>query len=469
MPLKVYNTLTRKKELFKPIKEGEVTMYSCGPTVYAPPHIGNYRSFLFADLLKRYLEFKGFKVRHVMNLTDIDDKTIKNSAAEGMGLKEFTDKYANIFFDGLDKLNVEGADVYAHATDHVEEMIQITKALVEKGYAYVAPDGVYFSISKFKDYGKLSKLDKGGIKSGARVNVDEYAKDNPMDFALMKRSTTEELKRGICYDTEWGKMRPGWHIECSTLSMHYLGETIDIHTGGIDLIFPHHENEIAQSESYTGKKFVNYWIHNEFIQVEGQKMAKSLGNYYTLEDLLAKGFDPKAIRYMLISTHYKQLMNFTFNGVDAAKKTVDGMMDFLRNLRDADGKENPKVKELIKKAEDGFVESMDDDLNINEAMASVFNFISEMNKLMAKKEVGKENSKDAIDMMLKFDKVLGLKFEEALEEGTLPPEVEKLIRSREEARKRGDWKLSDEIRGKIKELGYLVEDTDSGMKWKKVK
>jgi len=468
MPLKFYNTLTRKKELFKPIKKGQVLIYSCGPTVYSAPHIGNYRTFLVVDLLKRYLEFRGFQVKHVMNITDIDDKTIRDSGKESVSLKEFTEKYTKIFFDGLDRLNIKRAFKYPRATEEVENMIKMTRGLVEKGYAYGTSDGVYFDISKFKNYGKVSKIDLSKIKLGTKVSADEYAKDSPQDFALMKKSTTEELKRGIYYKTEWGNVRPGWHIECSTMSMKYLGETIDIHTGGVDLIFPHHENEIAQSEAYTGKNFVNYWLHAEHLIVEGQKMAKSLGNFITLDDLLKKEYDPKAIRYLLLSTHYKQQLNFTFNGLEAAKKTVDSLFDFIKRLKEMkDGKSNPKINSLVKAVRNAFVKAMDDNLSINVALASIFDFVKKINKLIGENGLSKKDGEKIVKLMLDLDRVLGLGLE--IKEEKLSAEIEKLIQERQSARKAGDFKKADEIRTRLEKEHYvIVEDTKDGIRWKKV-
>jgi len=467
MPLKFFNTLTRKKELFKPIRKGCVRMYSCGPTVYAPPHIGNYRAFLVADLIKRYLLYKGFKVKHVMNITDIDDKTIRNSAKEGLSLKQFTRKYEKIFFHGIDVLNIKRADVYPRATEHIKDMIALTRKLVKAGYAYEKMGSVYFDISKFKDYGKLSKINLKKIKIGARVSADEYAKDAPQDFALMKRSTTEELKRGIYYKTEWGNVRPGWHLECSVMSMRYLGTPFDIHTGGVDLIFPHHENEIAQSEAATGKKFVNYWLHNEHLMVEGEKMSKSLGNYYTLEDLLNMGYDPLAIRYLLLATHYKKKLNFTFKGLEAAKRTVDSMHDFIVRLKESKGKKNPKVKELVAATKKKFEAAMDDNLNISLALAALHRFIGKINKLIDDGKVSKSDAKLVMDLMFDIDKVLGLELKAAVKKRRLPAEAKRLIEQRERARKEGDYKTADAIRQRLKkEFGIVIEDTLSGPKWK---
>lgn len=468
MPLKLFNTLTRKKELFKPIKEGKVLMYSCGPTVYSHPHIGNYRSFLFADLLRRYLEFKGMEVKQVMNITDIDDKTIRDSVKEGLPLKNFTEKYTKIFFDGIDRLNIKRASIYPKATQEVDGIIEMVRKLIKKGYAYESGDGVYFKISKFKKYGKLSKIDLSKVKAGARVNVDEYEKDSPQDFALMKKSTKEEIKRGVFYKSEWGNVRPGWHIECSVMSMKYLGEIIDIHTGGVDLIFPHHENEIAQSEACTGKKFVKYWIHSEHLLVEGRKMAKSLGNYITLDELLKKGYDPIAIRYLLLSTHYKTQLNFTYKGLDAAKKTVDSLIDFVKRLKEIKGsRENPQVEKLVEGVRESFVDAMDDNLSINLALASLFEFVTEINKLVAENNLSKGNAEKIIKTMLDFDKVLGLGLDKTGRE-SLTREIEELVRKRESARKVGDFKKADEIRKKIlDEHGIVVEDTKEGVRWRK--
>ncbi|MEM7819165.1 MAG: cysteine--tRNA ligase, partial [Candidatus Aenigmatarchaeota archaeon] len=292
MVLKLFNTLTRKKEVFKPIKKNEVRMYTCGPTVYDFAHIGNFRTYVWQDILKRWLLFKGFKVKHVMNLTDIDDKTIKGAREQGISLREFTEKYIKAFFEDSKTLNLLPADVYPRATEHIREIVELIKILIEKGYAYKGEDGsIYYDISKFKDYGKLSKLKIKELKAGARVKSDSYTKEEAYDFALWKAWDPEDGE--VFFETEIGKGRPGWHIECSAMSMKYLGETFDIHTGGVDLIFPHHENEIAQSEAATGKKFVNYWLHAEHLIVEGRKMSKSLGNFYTLRDLLAKGYDPR--------------------------------------------------------------------------------------------------------------------------------------------------------------------------------
>ncbi len=294
------------------MKKGQVGIYSCGPTVYDFAHIGNFRSYVFADILRRYLEYKNYKVKHIINLTDIDDKTIKRAKEKNISLSALTNQYIEEFLKDLEILNIKKADAFPRVTDNISEMLKAVEVLEKKGYAYEKLGSVYFDISKFKNYGKFSKIDLKGMKPGARVDLDEYEKDHPGDFTLLKRTTLDELKKGIFYETKWGKLRPGWHLECSVMSMKYLGETFDIHTGGIDLIFPHHENEIAQSEALTGKKFVNFWLHSEHLFVNGKKMSKSLGNYYILKDLIEKGFSWQIIRYFLITVHYRQRTNLTF-------------------------------------------------------------------------------------------------------------------------------------------------------------
>jgi len=466
--LRFYNTLTRRKEAFKPLVPGQVKMYSCGPTVYAPPHIGNYRSFLFVDLLRRYLEYKGLKVTQVMNITDIDDKTIRDSAKEGLTLKAFTEKYERIFFEGVDLLNIERASAYPRASENVDSMIKLTAALVEKGYAYVRDGSVYFSVSKFKTYGRLSRLDLASLKAGARVDSDEYDKDSPADFALMKKSTPQEVTRGITYESPWGHIRPGWHIECSVLSTKYLGESFDIHTGGVDLIFPHHENEIAQSEATTGRKFVNYWLHCQHLLVDDQKMAKSLGNFITLQDLLSKGHSPRGIRFILISTHYRRQLNFTTDALESAEKTAENILVLIQRLKDADGEEYG-AEELVESTRNRFEAALDDDLDIRGALAALFDFISEVNKHLDKGQVSRGDATKFLELLLSLDRVLGLRLAAALEEERLPADTEALIQRREEARRRKDWATADRIRSQLKGLGVILEDTPKGVRWRIVK
>ncbi|RLE38474.1 cysteine--tRNA ligase [Candidatus Woesearchaeota archaeon] len=466
MTIRFFNTLSRKKEEFKPLKNGKVGLYTCGPTVYGFVHIGNLRTFMFEDLLRRFLEYKGFEVKHVMNLTDIDDKTIRDSGKEGISLKDFTERYTAEFYKDIDTLKIERATVYPKATEYVDDMIEMTRTLVKKGFAYVKSGSVYYDISKFKGYGKLSHIKVEELKAGARVDVDEYDKDSPQDFALMKKSTLDELKRGIFYETEWGNVRPGWHIECSVMSIKNLGETFDIHTGGVDNIFPHHENEIAQSEAATGKKFVNYWLHSEHLIVDGKKMSKSLGNFYTLRDLLVKGFKPDAIRFVLLATHYRQQLNFTFEKAKDAERIIQRFHDFMIKLEEADGEENANVLAIIEKHKNKFDESLEDDLNISEALAAVFELMNEINKLMAVRKLSKKNAEDVKKTMLEFDRILDVI---KPEKEKVPIEVQELARLRQKTREMKKWDEADDLRRKILEHGWLIEDkSDGSFRLKKV-
>ena len=460
-----FNTLTRQKEEFKPIDEGKVRLYTCGPTVYDYAHIGNFRAFVFEDLLKRWLEFRGFKVTHVMNLTDVDDKTIRGSQKRHTPLKEHTDFYAKAFFEDVAALNIEPANFYPRATDNIEEMVALIRKLLEKDYAYKGEDGsIYFAINKFKDYGKLSRIKVAKLKVGARVKVDEYAKEEAQDFALWKAWTQED--GDVFWETKIGKGRPGWHIECSAMSIRYLGERFDIHCGGVDNMFPHHENEIAQSEGATGKRFVNYWLHNEHLQVEGKRMAKRIGNFYTLRDLLGMGHYPIAIRYLLLSTHYRQQFNFTFEGLSAAKNAIERLRNFIRRVKRANGRDSGKrLMNLMERVQKDFGDAMDDDLNISVALAAIFDFVRDTNNLFDTEVISKNEALKVYDLIAGFDKVLGV-IGDVETGGTLTEEAEDLIKKREEARKRKDWKNADSIRQKLKEMGIEIEDTSKGVKWK---
>ncbi|MCK5283266.1 MAG: cysteine--tRNA ligase [Nanoarchaeota archaeon] len=463
MALKFYNTLTKKKEEFRSIKDKEAGFYSCGPTVYNFAHIGNFRSYIFVDLLKRYLEYRGYKVKHVMNITDIDDKTIRDSEKEGLPLKEFTEKYTKEFFTDMDTLNINPASIYPKATEHVNDMIEFVKVLVKKGFAYEKLNSVYFSLAKFKKYGQLSKIDLSQMKAGARVDLDEYEKDHPGDFTLLKRSKLDELKRGIYYDTEWGKVRPGWHLECSVMSMKYLGNTFDIHTGGVDLIFPHHENEIAQSEAYSGKKFVNYWLHCAHLIVNSEKMSKSKGNFFTLRDLLKKGYDPIAIRYELLSTHYRQQLDFREKDLIEAKSILQKFTELFIKLDNTKSeKDNTKAKKLIEEAKQDFEKSMDDDLNIASALSTIFVFMRNVNKLID--DISKKDAEKIKKTLLDFDSVLGVM---NYEKTDIPEEIKQLAEERLKARKAKDWQKSDEIRDNINKKGFTIDDTSDGYILKK--
>ncbi len=464
MPLKLYNTLTKKKEEFKPIKDKKVKLYTCGPTVYDYAHIGNFRTYIFQDILKRYLEYKGYDVKQVMNITDIDDKTIKRSQEKGVKLEKYTEKYTKAFFEDMKTLNIKPADVYPKATETVDEMIELVKKLMDKGFAYKTEDGIYFNIKKFDEYGKLSGLKIEELKEGARVKTQEYDKENAKDFALWK--FWKPADGDNFFETEIGKGRPGWHIECSAMSMKHLGETIDMHTGGVDLIFPHHENEIAQSEGATGKHFVKYWLHCEHLLVENKKMSKSLGNFYTLRDLLDKGYDPKAIRYTLMASHYRQQQNFSLKELEAADKTVNRLFEFEDRLKEADGKKTD-ISKIIEKTKKKFESEMDDNLNISEALASVFNFMKEVNKLLDKGKISSKNAEELLNTLYNFDKVLGiLEMEKEKVGKEKKKKIEKLLKEREKARKEKNFEKADEIREELKEMGIEVKDTEKGPKWK---
>jgi cysteinyl-tRNA synthetase len=463
--IRLFNTFTRKKERFVPLEKGKVRMYTCGPTVYDFAHIGNFRAFVFEDLLRRWLEYRGFKVTQVMNLTDVDDRTIGASRKLGIPLKEHTEQYIRAFFEDIANLNIEKAEYYPKATDYIPEMVTLIEKLMEKGYAYKGEDGsIYYDISKFKNYGKLSKFKVKELRAGARVKVQEYTKEEASDFALWK--AWDEEDGDVFWNTELGKGRPGWHIECSAMSMKYLGETFDIHCGGVDNMFPHHENEIAQSEAATGKKFVRYWLHNEHLLVEGKRMGKRFGNYYTLRDLIKMGHDPKAVRFLLLSTHYRQQLNFTFDGLGAAKNAVDRLTNLMYRLLDADGKGcGEKIRRLMNRVEKDFGKAMDNDLNIGTAIAALFEFVREVNNLLDANLLSKGEAKEVYKLMAGFDKVLGV-IGEVKKKEKLPKEAEELIRLREEARKTQDWKKADKIRQQLKAMGIVIEDTPQGIRWR---
>ncbi len=446
MSLKLYNYLTRKVEEFKPINPPNVGLYTCGPTVYNFVHIGNWRTFVFEDILRRALVFNDYKVKHVMNITDIDDKIINKAKEEKIPINELTKEYTDAFFADLGRLNILPADVYPQATEHIDQMLKMVGSLIDKGLAYVKDGSVYFSISKFKDYGKLSGTNVKGVKAGARVDVDEYDKDNPQDFVLWKASDSDAKSRHEAFDSPWGIGRPGWHIECSAMSTQYLGETFDIHTGGVDLLFPHHENEIAQSEASTGKKFVNVWMEGEHLLVNGEKMAKRLGNIYTLSDISKKGFDPLALRYLFLTAHYRSKLNFTWESLEAAQRALSNLKNEVSTW------EEPKVG--CAEFEDNFKKAVSDDLNMPKAVAIFWEMVKSDYPASAK-------HKSALVM----DEVLGLDLSD-VKKAQLPEGARELIDKREEFRKRGDFAGSDKIRDQLKGMGVEVEDTAAGPKWK---
>lgn len=466
MALRFFNTLTRTVEDFTPLETGKVRMYTCGPTVYGFAHIGNFRTFIFEDLLRRYLKYRGYKVLHVMNLTDVDDKTIRDSKAEGTPLAEYTTRYKQAFFEDLDVLQIERAEHYPEATTHIPEMVVLIKKLSEKGVAYRSGNDIYFSISKFPDYGKLARMDLESLQAGAsqRTASDEYEKEQVSDFALWKG--WDETDGDVFWETEIGKGRPGWHIECSAMSMKYLGNHFDIHTGGVDNMFPHHENEIAQSEAANDEKFVNYWLHAAHLIVEGRRMAKSFGNYFTVRDLLAKGYPAVAIRYLLLSTHYRASLNFTFDGLEGAKSAIQRLRDFYANVRTAGkgGVASGKADEYVERAKSQFAEGLDDDLNISPALAAIFDFVRDVNRLIADDGISKEDAQKVLAAMDGFDSVLAILKKE---EVSLDGEVEALIKERNDSRKARNFKRSDEIRDQLLGMGIVLEDTPQGTVWKK--
>ncbi len=462
--LKLYNTLTNQIEEFQPINPDEVRMYVCGPTVYGYAHIGNFRTFLFADLLRRYLRYKGYTLRHVMNITDVDDKIIRRAVEQQKNLDEFTDEYIRFFFDDFDALGIERPEVL-RATRHIPEMVELIKRLTAMGHTYQSDGSTYFRIASFKKYGQLSKTNFEGNIAGAseRLDADEYDKEDVRDFALWKLAKPGEP----FWETDLGPGRPGWHIECSAMSMKALGESFDIHAGGVDLIFPHHENEIAQSECATGKPFVRYWLHTEFLMVEGQKMSKKLGNEYTLRDLLAKGHTPRAIRYLLLSApHHKQL-NFTLDSLRSAETTVERLNDFRRRLKEmrTEPGSSPEVAGLIEHSQRRFNDALDDDLNTAEALAATHDFIRETNTAMKPGYLMSSDKKALLELVDGFDSVFGIfgKIEQEL----LDSEIQAMIDERQAARKARDFGRSDEIRDRLTDLGIILEDTKEGVRWRR--
>lgn len=479
LTLKIHNTLTGIKEELIPQGEKKekiedyppVTIYSCGPTVHNYAHIGNFRTFIFSDLLRRYLKFRGFKVINAMNITDVDDKTIAGARDEGITLKEYTEKYIEIFFQDLKTLNIESVEHTPRATESIDAMIDIMSRLEKKGITYKMDGSLYFSISKFPKYGKLSRLDKREIQSGLRYDTDEYEKDDVRDFALWKTSKENEPY----WDTPWGKGRPGWHIECSAMVRRIFGKTIDIHTGGVDLIFPHHENEIAQSEAAYDETFVRYWLHAEHLLVEGAKMSKSEGNFYTLRDLINKGYSPRAIRYLLISSHYKKQLNFTFEGLNQAANALSRIDNLIIRLQEIqEGEADQEIKSSIKSSTDDFtsrfVENMDNDLNIAGGIGIFFEFVHEINSLIDDHKIDKNDTLLILEALKKIDSILGFIFFPESETDEINIEkIEKLIEERLEAKRNKDYNKADEIREMLLNDGIILEDKKDGTRWKRKK
>lgn len=469
LTLQLYNTESRCKEPLVPMQNRHVKMYTCGPTVYHYAHIGNFRTYIFEDLLRRTIKFFGMGITQVMNLTDVDDKTIKGAIAKNITLDEFTQPFKDAFFADLKALNIEPAEHYPAATDYIDEMIRVIQVLLDKGVAYKGGDGsVYYAIRKFPRYGCLSHLHLDELQAGAseRVAADEYEKDNVSDFVLWK--AYDPARDGkIFWDSPYGPGRPGWHLECSAMAMKILGETIDIHVGGVDNMFPHHENEIAQSEACSGKRFVKLWMHSEHLIVDNKKMSKSLGNFYTLRDLLNKGFTGRQVRYMLLHTHYKTQLNFTFAGLDAVKVTLQRLQDFILRLQTIDQPmSHGFIEPILARTHQTFAEALADDLNISSALAALFDMVREINALCDAGHVGKDEAAKALDLLQRFDTILGvLSFEKPVEE--IPQDLEEALARRIEARKQKNWALSDQLRDLITGRGYVIEDTPQGARLKK--
>jgi cysteinyl-tRNA synthetase len=501
MALRLYNTLAGAIEEFQPLEGNEVRMYTCGLTVYDYAHIGNYRTFVFQDVLRRYLKYKGFEVRQVTNLTDVEDKTIRNAQAAGLPLREYTDKFIEAFEADRELLNIEPPEVSPRATEHIAEMVELIQTLLAKGYAYASEGSVYYRVGNFKDYGKLSHIDLGGMRAGARVDSDEYDKADVRDFVLWKASKPDEPS----WDTPLGPGRPGWHIECSVMSMKYLGETFDIHSGGSDLVFPHHENEIAQSEAATGKPFVHFWLHAAHLVVNGEKMSKSLGNFFTLRDLIAKGYKPTAIRYLLASVPYRKPLNFTFDGLHQAQQSLDRLRNFRYRLtmEKFPAGDNADLQARAQSAVREFEEALDDNVNTARAQAAAFDLVRDGNIAMDGGQFRDGDRAGFLDALERWDRVFAvlddndheklrqlgfIQSQEAsqaqaketaekapgdgyktavLVDALSDVEIDRRIAERNAARREGEFARADRIRDDLTKAGILIEDTKAGTRWKR--
>ncbi len=464
MSLNLYNTLTRRIEPFEPLDARQVRMYTCGPTVYHFVHIGNFRTFIFQDVLRRYLKYRGYPLTHVMNITDVDDKIIANAKASELPIGDYTERFTQAFLQDMKTLRIQQPEVMPRATDHIGEMVALVRRLDEKGITYARDGSIYFRIAAFPGYGKLSGVELNSGSSQSRIDSDEYGKENPSDFVLWKAHKEGEE----CWDTELGSGRPGWHLECSAMGMKYLGESFDIHCGGVDLVFPHHENEIAQSEGATGKPFVKYWVHGAHLIVDGEKMSKSAGNFYTLRDLLDKGVDPSALRYLLQSVHYRRQLNFTFEGVEQARAAIRRVDDFLQKVREAPTEgidENPDMTRKLGQARAAFEAAMDDDLNVSEALAALFELLKQANICLDCGDLGSVNRKQILRLFADANQIFDV-FQ--LEPTQLEDrEILQLIEERLEARKNRRFQRADEIRDDLIKRGIILEDTKEGTRWKR--
>jgi cysteinyl-tRNA synthetase len=464
--LRIHNTLSGQLEEFRPMVEGEAKFYYCGPTVWDYGHIGNFRSAIAADVIRRYLKFKGLRVTHVMNLTDVDDRIMAKAQESGVAIDDYTKKYIEAFWEDFDALGCERPEVSPRATQHIPEMVSLIERLEERGHAYQSDSSIYYRIKSFPEYGKLSKINlAGNIEGGSeRVDTDKYEKEDARDFALWKAPNKPEEP---AWEASIGRGRPGWHIECSAMSMKYLGETFDLHLGGIDLVFPHHENEIAQSEGATGKQFVRYWLHFEHLKVEGETMSKSKGNYYTFRDLMAQGFSAAGIRYFLLSVPCRKQLNFTFDALKGAEKTVAGLRDFRARLEEArtESGRDDRLHAATEQALTVFEAGMDDDLNTSVALAAVHDLTREVNTALASRGLREENKREVIAAIKHIDSVLNVFGD--LQPQILNAEIQKLIDERQEARHRRDFDRGDEIRDQLAARGIILEDTKDGVRWKR--
>jgi cysteinyl-tRNA synthetase len=465
MALRFYNTLTQRVEEFQPLHDNEVRMYTCGPTVYNYAHIGNLRTFTFEDILRRWLQVRGYKLNHVMNITDVEDKIIRNAVAQGKSIYEYTAAYTQAFLDDTALLRLQRPERLVKATDHIPEMVEAVEILEKKGFTYVSDGSIYYRIAKFPEYGKLSHNDFSGIRAGARVDVDEYDKADARDFVLWKAKKEGEPS----WNTPVGDGRPGWHIECSVMAMKYLGETLDIHAGGVDLIFPHHENEIAQSEAITGKPFARFWLHSEHLSVDMQKMSKSLGNIFTLRDLMEMGHPPEALRYLLASVPYRKKLNFTMEGLTAAATSITRLRNFKLRLETERFPEggNAAIAGRIAGTRNRFDESLDDDLNTAEALGAIFEFVRDANTAMDAGEFRAAEVGPALDLLAHFDSVFDVLRPTATSGTMADADVEALIAERAQAKKARNFARADEIRKQLMEAGIVLEDTREGVRWKR--
>jgi len=463
--LRLHNTLSGRVEPFAPQRPPEVTMYVCGLTVYGRGHIGNYRSLVASDLLRRVLRYKGYRVTEVMNITDVDDRIIKLAGEAGQDLRSFTAEHIRSFDEDLAAIRMERPEHIPRATDHIPEMADLISRLVARGHTYTAEGSVYFRIASFPEYGRLSRLDVTGIKSGTRVDTDKYDKENARDFVLWKLKDDEPA--WAQWEAPFGRGRPGWHIECSAMSMKYLGDTLDLHCGGVDLIFPHHENEIAQSECGTGRTFVRHWFHIQHLLVDNETMSKSKGNFFTIPDVLARGHRPEALRYLLCAAHYRSLLNFTWESLEQAAAALERIHGLAQRLSEADrdGPVSPRLRQAVERADGAFDAALSDDLNTPEALAAVHGLVAEANALLASGEVTREGAALVRGQLEKMDGVFGVLLPAG--EDRLSPEEQALLDERQEARRQRDFARADRARRRLEELGIILEDTPKGTRWRR--